>query len=452
MNIEAFLNSLSSFIWGPFTLSLLFLVGLYLMIGLKAYPLRNLNKGLEYLFKKSTLSNKRKRRTGGDISSFESLMTALSATVGTGNIAGVATAIFLGGPGAIFWMWLTALVGMATKYAEAFLAIVYREKNTKGNHVGGPMYYIKNGLGQKYNLLAYAFAFFGMIAAFGIGNGVQSNSVAQVISMELDISRAMVGFIIAILVMLVIIGGIQSIGRTAAKLVPAMSLIYILGGLYIIVSNFELVPTIFWLIIDSAFNTTAASGGFAGATVWAAIRYGVSRGVFSNEAGLGSSPIAHAAAKTNDPKHQGSISMLEPLIDTLLVCTITAFVILISQSWYIGYNGAALTTYAFDSAIPGIGKYIVIFGLVLFAFSTIIGWSYYGEKCAEFLFGEKVILYYRILWVVVIPIGASVELNLVWLVADIMNGLMALPNLIALLLLSPIVFKQTMKIKNNIST
>ncbi|MFL2568493.1 MAG: alanine/glycine:cation symporter family protein, partial [Gammaproteobacteria bacterium] len=298
--------------------------------------------------------------------------------------------------------------------------------------------------------LAYAFAFFGMIAAFGIGNGVQSNSVAQVVSMELNISQVTVGFIIAILVMLVILGGIKSIGKTAAKLVPAMSLIYILGGLYIIIINIDLVPTVFWLIIDSAFTTTAASGGFAGATVWGAIRYGVSRGVFSNEAGLGSSPIAHAAAKTNDPIKQGSISMLEPLIDTLIVCTITAFVILISQSWYAGYNGAALTTYAFDSAMPGIGKYIVIFGLVLFAFSTIIGWSYYGEKCAEFLFGEKIILYYRMLWVVVIPIGAAVELNLIWLIADIMNGLMALPNLIALLLLSPIIFKQTLKIKKSL--
>ena len=450
MNIEAFLNSLSGFIWGPFTLSLLFLVGLYLMIGLKAYPLKNLNKGLKFLFIKPNLSNKRKRRAGGDISSFESLMTALSATVGTGNIAGVATAIFLGGPGAIFWMWLTALVGMATKYAEAFLAIFYRDRNKQGNYVGGPMYYIKNGLEKKYHFLAYAFAFFGMIAAFGIGNGVQSNSVAQVVSMELNISQVTVGFIIAILVMLVILGGIKSIGKTAAKLVPAMSLIYILGGLYIIIINIDLVPTVFWLIIDSAFSTTAASGGFAGATVWGAIRYGVSRGVFSNEAGLGSSPIAHAAAKTNNPIKQGSISMLEPLIDTLIVCTITAFVILISQSWYTGYNGAALTTYAFDSAMPGVGKYIVIFGLVLFAFSTIIGWSYYGEKCAEFLFGEKIILYYRMLWVVVIPIGAAVELNLIWLIADIMNGLMALPNLIALLLLSPIIFKQTLKIKKSL--
>ena len=450
MNIEALLNSLSGFIWGPFTLSLLFLVGLYLMIGLRAYPLKNLNKGFNFLFKKPKLSNKRKRRTGGDISSFESLMTALSATVGTGNIAGVATAIFLGGPGAIFWMWLTALVGMATKYAEAFLAIFYRDRNKQGNFVGGPMYYIKNGLEKKYHFLAYAFAFFGMIAAFGIGNGVQSNSVAQVVSMELNISQVTVGFIIAILVMLVILGGIKSIGKTAAKLVPAMSLIYILGGLYIIIINIDLVPTVFWLIIDSAFTTTAASGGFAGATVWGAIRYGVSRGVFSNEAGLGSSPIAHAAAKTNNPIKQGSISMLEPLIDTLIVCTITAFVILISQSWYTGYNGAALTTYAFDSAMPGIVKYIVIFGLVLFAFSTIIGWSYYGEKCAEFLFGEKIILYYRMLWVVVIPIGAAVELNLIWLIADIMNGLMALPNLIALLLLSPIIFKQTLKIKKSL--
>jgi len=389
------------------------------------------------------LFKKPSKNDDGDISSFESLMTALSATVGTGNIAGVATAIFLGGPGAIFWMWVTALFGMATKYAEAFLAIYYRERNDKNNYVGGPMYYIKNGLDKKYHFLAYLFAFFGMIAAFGIGNGVQSNSVAQVLSIELGISKTTIGFIIAILVTMVILGGIRSIGKTASKLVPIMSLIYVFGGLFIILSNISVVPEIFYLIINGAFSSTAASGGFAGASVLMAIRFGVSRGVFSNEAGLGSSPIAHAAAKTNDPIKQGSISMLEPLIDTLIVCSITAFVILISGEWLGGINGAALTTNAFNNGIPLFGKYIVIIGLILFSFSTIIGWSYYGEKCAEFLFGDKITILYRVLWVVIIPIGASVELNLIWLIADIMNGLMALPNLIALVLLSPIIFSQT---------
>jgi len=437
MNLENILNSISGFIWGPITLFFLLGVGIYLMIGLHAYPIKNLKHGFKVLFKKSD------DKDDGDISSFESLMTALSATVGTGNIAGVATAIFLGGPGAIFWMWITALFGMATKYAEAFLAIYFREKNASGNYVGGPMYYIKNGLSQKYHFLAYLFAFFGMIAAFGIGNGVQSNSVAQVLSSEFNISQITIGIIIATLVTLVILGGIKSIGKTTAKLVPIMSALYILGGLYIIFINISIVPDIFLLIVNSAFTTTAATGGFAGATIWMAIRFGVSRGVFSNEAGLGSSPIAHAAAKTNNPVKQGSISMLEPLIDTLVVCTITAFVILISDSWLSGINGASLTSLAFNEGLPGIGKYIVMIGLVLFAFSTIIGWSYYGEKCAEFIFGESITTIYRVLWIIIIPVGATIELNLIWLIADIMNGLMALPNLIALILLSPIVFSKT---------
>ena len=442
MMLENILNSISSFIWGPITLFFLLGVGVYLMIGLQAYPIKNLKHGFKVLFKKSD------DKDDGDISSFESLMTALSATVGTGNIAGVATAIFLGGPGAIFWMWITALFGMATKYAEAFLAIYFREKNTSGNYVGGPMYYIKNGLSKKYHFLAYLFAFFGMIAAFGIGNGVQANSVAQVLSSEFNISQITIGITIAVLVTLVILGGIKSIGKTTAQLVPIMSALYILGGLYIIFINISIVPDIFLLIVNSAFTTTAATGGFAGATIWMAIRFGVSRGVFSNEAGLGSSPIAHAAAKTNNPVKQGSISMLEPLIDTLVVCTITAFVILISDSWLSGINGASLTSLAFNEGLPGFGKYIVMVGLVLFAFSTIIGWSYYGEKCAEFIFGESVTTIYRILWIIIIPVGATIELNLIWLIADIMNGLMALPNLIALILLSPIVFSKTKTLLN----
>ena len=434
--MDIFLNHLSSFLWGPFTLAFLLLVGVYLMYGLSAYPLTNVGYALRSLFKKED-------KESGDISSFESLMTALSATVGTGNIAGVATAIFLGGPGAIFWMWITAIFGMATKYAEAFLAIKYREMNLNGEYVGGPMYYIKNGLNQKFSYLAYFFALFGMIAAFGIGNGVQSNSVAQVVTNEFEIDKLTVGIVIAFLVTLVILGGIKSIGKTASKLVPIMSLIYIIGGLYIIVINYNQIPTIFFMIIESAFTGSAASGGFAGATIWMAIRFGVSRGVFSNEAGLGSSPIAHAAARTNSPIKQGSVSMLEPLIDTIIVCTITAFVILLSQSWLSGVNGAALTSNAYEQGLPSFGKYIVIFGLVLFAFSTIIGWSYYGEKCAEFIFGNRIIIPYRIFWIIIIPVGAVIELNLVWLIADIMNALMALPNLIALVLLSPIVFKET---------
>ena len=437
MDFSILLDTVSGIVWGPITLSLLLGVGIYLTFGLKAFPITNMAYGFRSLFKKDG------KQSDGDISSFQSLMTALSATVGTGNIAGVATAIFLGGPGAIFWMWITALFGMATKYCEAFLAIYFRERNSKNNIVGGPMYYIKNGLDKKYHFLAYLFAAFGMVAAFGIGNGVQVNSVSQVINIEFGVSQSIIGFTIAVLVAFVILGGIKSIGNVASKLVPIMSLLYVLGGLIIIIDNYSLIPKIFFLIINSAFTETAATGGFAGATISMAVRFGVSRGVFSNEAGLGSSPIAHAAAQTNNPAKQGSISMLEPLIDTLIVCSITAFVVLISGEWLSGINGAALTMSAFNQGLPIFGKYIVVFGLILFAFSTIIGWSYYGEKCAEFIFGEKVIPIYRLLWIIIIPFGAIIKLNLVWLIADIMNGLMAIPNLIALILLSPLVFSKT---------
>ena len=440
MDLSILLDTDSGIVCGPITLSLLLGVGIYLTFGLKAFPITNMAYGFRSLFKKDG------KQSDGDISSFQSLMTALSATVGTGNIAGVATAIFLGGPGAIFWMWITALFGMATKYCEAFLAIYFRERNSKNNIVGGPMYYIKNGLDKKYHFLAYLFAAFGMVAAFGIGNGVQVNSVSQVINIEFGVSQSIIGFTIAVLVAFVILGGIKSIGNVASKLVPIMSLLYVLGGLIIIIDNYSLIPKMFFLIINSAITETAATGGFAGATISMAVRFGVSRGVFSNEAGLGSSPIAHAAAQTNNPAKQGSISMLEPLIDTLIVCSITAFVVLISGEWLSGINGAALTTSAFDQGLPIFGKYIVIFGLILFAFSTIIGWSYYGEKCAEFIFGEKVIPIYRLLWIIVIPFGAIIKLNLVWLIADIMNGLMAIPNLIALILLSPLVFSKTRKL------
>ena len=437
MDLSILLNTVSSIVWGPITLSLLLGAGIYLTFGLKAFPITNVAYGFKSLFKKDG------KQDDGDISSAQSLMTALSATVGTGNIAGVATAIFLGGPGAIFWMWITALFGMATKYCEAFLAIYFRERNSKNNIVGGPMYYIKNGLDKKYHFLAYLFAAFGMVAAFGIGNGVQVNSVSQVINIEFGVSQSIIGFIIAVLVAFVILGGIKSIGNVASKLVPIMSILYVLGGLIIIIDNYSLIPKIFFLIINSAFTETAATGGFAGASISMAVRFGVSRGVFSNEAGLGSSPIAHAAAQTNNPAKQGSISMLEPLIDTLIVCSITAFVVLISGEWLSGINGAALTMSAFNQGLPIFGKYIVVFGLILFAFSTIIGWSYYGEKCAEFIFGEKVIPIYRLLWIIIIPFGAIIKLNLVWLIADIMNGLMAIPNLIALILLSPLVFSKT---------
>ena len=430
------LNYVSGFIWGPFTLILILGTGIFLSLGLKGFTLTYIAVAFKQLFSKEEDSS------SGEITSFQSLTTALSATVGTGNIAGVATAIFVGGPGAIFWMWVSAVFGMATKFAEAFLAIKYREKNELGETIGGPMYYIKNGLTSKFIVFAYLFATAGMIAALGIGNGVQVNSVSQVINNEFGFSTFSIGIVIAILVALVILGGIKSIGNITSKLVPVMSLVYILGGLLIIILNANQVGYVFNLIVTSAFTTTAATGGFAGATVWMALRYGVARGVFSNEAGLGSSPIAHAAAKTNNPVKQGMISMLEPLIDTLIVCTITAFVILMSNQWVGEINGAVLTVASFENLLAN-GKYIVIFGLILFSFSTIIGWSYYGEKCVEFLFGSGVIIYYRILWIVIIPVASSIELNLMWLIADIMNGIMSIPNLIALILLAPVIFRQT---------
>ena len=432
------LNYVSGFIWGPFTLILILGTGIFLSLGLKGFTLTYIAVAFKQLFSKEEDSS------SGEISPFQSLTTALSATVGTGNIAGVATAIFVGGPGAIFWMWVSAIFGMATKFAEAFLAIKYREKNELGETIGGPMYYIKNGLTSKFIVFAYLFAAAGMIAALGIGNGVQVNSVSQVINNEFGFSTFSIGIVIAILVALVILGGIKSIGNITSKLVPVMSLVYILGGLLIIILNSSQVGYVFNLIVTSAFTSTAATGGFAGATVWMALRYGVARGVFSNEAGLGSSPIAHAAAKTNNPVKQGMISMLEPLIDTLIVCTITAFVILMSNQWVGDINGAVLTVASFENLLAN-GKYIVIFGLILFSFSTIIGWSYYGEKCVEFLFGSGVIIYYRILWIIIIPVAASIELNLMWLIADIMNGLMSIPNLIALILLAPVIFRQTSK-------
>ncbi len=435
--ITSLLNTLSSFIWGPFTLVLILGVGTYLTLGLKFIPWR---KTIPYAF--SLLFKGRKGKGEGEISPFQALMTAMSATIGTGNIAGVATAIFIGGPGAIFWMWITALVGMATKYGEAVLAVKYRETDALGKHVGGPMYYIKNGLGSQWGWLAFLFALFGTIAAFGIGNMVQSNSVADALHTNFSVDKKVTGAVIAVLAGLVILGGIKRIGSVAGKLVPFMAIAYILGSLFIIIGNVSAVPAALSLIVDSAFNGSAAAGGFAGAGIMIAIQMGVARGIFSNEAGLGSAPIAHAAAQTDSPVRQGMIGMLGTFIDTILVCTMTALVIIISGAWTSGETGASLSTLAYGNSIP-FGEYIITFGLVIFAFTTILGWSYYGERCAEYIFGEKIILPYRILWVIAAFFGAYQKVNLIWILADVMNGFMAIPNLIALALLSPVIFKVT---------
>mgnify|MGYP000220365294 FL=1 len=435
--IENLLNQLSSLVWGPVMLAFLLGVGIFLMIGLRAFPWRHTVKAFVVLWQG------RESEQEGDISPFQALMTSLSATIGTGNIAGVATAIALGGPGAVFWMWMTALFGMATKYAEAVLAVKYREVDALGQHVGGPMYYIKNGLGEKWAWLAMIFALLGALAAFGIGNMVQANSVADAVESLFQVPVWQTGLVMTVLTAAVILGGLERIATVASKLVPAMAVLYIAGALFVIITHIEQVPDALLLIISSAFTETAAVGGFAGAAVWAAIRFGVARGVFSNEAGLGSAPIAHAAAKTNNPVQQGMVAMLGTFIDTLIVCTMTALVIVITGAWSSGETGAALSTLAFNTAIPGWGGYIVVFGLVVFAFTTILGWSYYGERCAEFLFGVKVIWPYRIFWLCAIPVGAMGKLGTIWLLADVMNGLMAIPNLIALVLLSPVIFKLT---------
>jgi AGCS family alanine or glycine:cation symporter len=442
--LSGLLGAASSFIWGPWVLLwLLTVVGVFLTVGLRFYPWRHIGGGFRLLWQ-----GRRGDHEEGDITPFQALMTALSATIGTGNIAGVATAIFLGGPGAVFWMWLTALFGMATKYAEAVLAVKYRETDARGMHVGGPMYYIKNGMGPRWKWLGVLFAVFGMLAAFGIGNTIQSNSVALALSSSLNVPLWATGAVLAIAAGAVIIGGIRRIGEVASGLVPFMALVYVAGALVIIGINIVDVPEALALIVSDAFTGTAAAGGFAGAGVAAAIQFGVARGLFSNEAGLGSAPIAHAAARTKDPIRQGSIAMLGTFIDTIVVCTMTALVIILTGAWTSGETSSALSALAFDTGLPGFGSWVVTFGIVVFAFTTILGWSYYGERCAEFLFGVKIIWPYRVLWIIAIPLGAlaadgNMSVKLLWLLADIMNGLMALPNLIALLVLSPVVFALT---------
>ncbi len=432
---EHWLEVVSGVVWGPVTLVILLGTGIYLTMGLRFMPWWRLGSAFVLLWRG------RRSQEAGEITPFQALMTALSATIGTGNIAGVATAIALGGPGAVLWMWLTALFGMATKYAEAVLAVQYREQDPLGQYVGGPMYYIRNGLGKGWRWLGWAFALFGTIAAFGIGNMVQANSVADAVESVWSISHGWTGGVLMVLTGAVILGGIRRIAQVASKLVPLMALAYFVAAGSILVLHWQELPAALQLIVTEAFGPSAISGGMAGAVVWAAIRYGVARGIFSNEAGLGSAPIAHAAARADDPVRQGMVAMLGTFIDTLVVCTLTALVILVSGLWSDGSNGAALSTAAFEASLPGYGAYIVSGGLVVFAFTTILGWSYYGERCAEFLFGVWVILPYRLLWLAAIPLGALGKLNTIWSVADVMNGLMALPNLMALLLLSPVVFR-----------
>ncbi|GIU50018.1 sodium:alanine symporter family protein [Shewanella sp. KT0246] len=437
--VTAFVNTVNGIVWGVPMLVMILGVGLFLSIGLKLMPILKLGTGFKLLWSGRGESGKDEK---GEISPFNALMTSLSATIGTGNIAGVATAIFLGGPGALFWMWCTALVGMATKFAEAVLAVKFREKDGNGNHVGGPMYYIKNGLGSKWAWLGTAFAVLGSLAGFGIGNTVQTNSVADAMSSNFGVPNWVTGLVLMVLVGAVLMGGIKRIADVAGKLVPLMTLFYITAGLAVLVVYADQIPAAFQLIVHSAFNPVAAQGGFAGAAVWAAIRFGVARGVFSNEAGLGSAPIAHAAAQTNEPVKQGLVAMLGTFIDTIIVCSITGLAIIVSGAWTSGENGAALTSFAFSHALP-MGNYIVAIALAVFAFTTILGWSFYSEKCMQYLFGDKVVKPFRLVWTLVVPIGAVSSLEFIWLLADTLNAMMAIPNLIALALLSPVVFALT---------
>ena len=433
------LNQIDSLVWGPPLLILLVGTGLYLTLRLRLLQISRLSRAFRLIFVSGEDHH-------GDVSSFAALCTALAATVGTGNIIGVATAIKVGGPGALFWMWLAAFFGMATKYAEGLLAIKYRSKDAHGAIAGGPMHYILLGMGEKWRPLAIFFAVAGvLVALLGIGTFTQVNSITEAMQNTIQLPPAVTASILAILVALVIFSGIQSIARVSTKVVPFMAAIYILGTVTVLAVNLDrLLPTL-QLVFSSAFSQTAAVGGFAGATIQMAIQNGVARGVFSNESGLGSAPIAAAAAKTKEPVEQGLISMTGTFIDTLIICSLTGLTILVTGVWNSDLNGVRLTQAAFSTIFSSFGPVLLTVFLVLFAFTTILGWNYYGERCFEFLFGVKYIRLYRIIFVAMVLLGGFIELEAVWVIADIVNALMALPNLIALLALSPVIIAETRK-------
>ena len=428
-----FLDALNNVVWGPITLCLIGFTGLYLMVGLRFMPLRRLGFGF-----RQALGSIRSSRGEGDVSAFEGLTTALAATIGTGNVAGVAGAIATGGPGAVFWMWLIAFVGLATKYAESLLAVHYREVDDLGEHVGGPMYFIRNGLGPGWGWLATLFALFGTVAGFGIGNGVQAHEMALALRTSLGVPELATGVVMAVITFLVLIGGIERIGKVTEVVVPFMAIVYVGGSLVILLAHLGEIPAALGVILQDAFTGQAVAGGALGTV----IQKGIARGVFSNEAGLGTAPIAQAAAKPGDPVLQGTVAMLGTFIDTIIVCTMTALVIVISGLYTGDQRGVALTMAAFDKGLPG-AAWLVTFGTVFFTGTTILGWGYYSERCLEFLAGTAAIKPFRLLWVAVVVIGAVATGGVIWTVADILNGLMAIPNLIGLLLLSGTVFRLT---------
>jgi AGCS family alanine or glycine:cation symporter len=439
-NVVGWLNGI---VWGPPMLFLILGVGLFLTIGLRFLTIKRIPLGFGLLWKGQIPGDDE-----GQISPFNALMTSLSATIGTGNIAGVVTAVALGGPGAIFWMWMTALVGMATKYAEAVCAVRFRETDEDGDFVGGPMYYIRNGLGENWNWLAICFAIFAMIAGFGIGNMVLSQEVSAAMEEAFGVDRFVTGIALAVLAAAVLLGGIKRISTVAGKLVPAMAVLYILAALVVLVVNIDMIPQAFGLIFTYAFTPHAVTGG----AIWAAIRYGVARGVFSKEAGLGSAPIAHAAAQTKEPVSQGLVAMLGTFIDTIIVCTFTGLAILCTIGWdTAGQKGAALTAFAFETALPGSGAQIIAISIEVFASTTILGWSYHSERAAQYVFGRAVIMPFRLVWCVMVLVGAVIAgfeqikagAGFLWLLSDTLNAMMVLPSLIALAALSPVIFKIT---------
>ena len=451
INLEEVLKNIDGIVWGPPLLILLVGTGIYFTFKLNFIQMFKLPLAIKYLFLND--DDKSDNEAKGEISSFAALCTALSATIGTGNIVGVATAIATGGPGALFWMWVAAFFGMATKYAEGVLAIKYREVDENGEMSGGPMYYIEKGVGNKF--LANMFAFFGIaVALLGIGTFGQVNSISKAALISFNIPIWFTAIIITILVTLVTLGGIKRISNVAEKIVPTMAILYILGALLVLICNFKAIPSAITLIIKSAFNPSAVLGGTTGINISLAIQMGIGRGVFSNEAGLGSAPIAAAAAKTKYPVKQGLISMTGTFIDTIIICTMTGLAIVLTGSFNSGLEGAAMTTFAFENGLPFaiIGKYIVNIGLIFFAFTTIIGWNYYGERCIQYLIGIKGIKFYKIIFIALVGVGPFLSLNLVFIIADIVNGLMALPNLIGLIKLRNIVISETNNFFENINS
>jgi len=438
--IESINGAINGLVWGPPFMVLLLGTGIYLTLRLGLFQFVHIGdawrESFGRLFKRSS------EQEGGAISSFQAVTSAMAATIGVGNIAGVSTAIALGGPGAVFWMWITALFGMATKFGEATLGVKYRKVDeVTGEVSGGVMYYIENGLGPRWKWLAITYGLLGGLAAFGIGCMVQANTAAHALETGFNISPHITGGVILVLVGLVIIGGIKRIGQTAEKIVPFMCVVYVFGSLVIIVLNIDRLGWALGQIFYYAFNPMSATGGVAGATVASAMRYGIARGIFSNEAGLGASSIVHAQAK-NTPVRQGMWAIWETFIDTIIVCTMTALVVILSGAVQTGTTGAELVSTAFDKSLPGSGGYIVLFGLILFSFTTMLTWGFYGEKCWQYIFGKNIVLPYRFLFLAFLYVGSIGGLTLIWDVADTLNGLMAIPNLIALVALAGILVKE----------